>query len=176
MPFEGNFCPKRLARAKQSAMLSNWSTWIFHYSLIYCLTKSHSLSEPCCLEASRHAQLVSGVENWPIWSWAVYYSTWLGKRSWIIKSQSVFELRSMTYTSSSFRKLKSQVAPGIFILAVGTDIYIPTLFSTIFFFKSWRQRHLFPVSLTLLKQTIEELRSKLTQQETNMPPDGNLKT
>jgi len=59
---------------------------------------------------------------------------------------------------------------------MGTDIYIPTLFSMIFFFQVLKTEAFVSVSLTLSKQTIEELRSKLTQQETNMPPDGNLKT
>ena len=43
------------------------------------------------------------------------------------------------------------------------------------FFLSPKIEAFVSVSLLLSKPTIEELRSKLTQQETNMPPDGKFK-
>lgn len=54
---------------------------------------------------------MSGVENWPIWSWAVllFNTTDWEKGPWIIKSQSVFELRSMTQPyKTAVRKLKAR--------------------------------------------------------------------
>lgn len=49
----------------------NWSTWIFHYSLIYCLTNPAHYHGSGWQDPTVRRPF-SGVENWPIWSWAVF--------------------------------------------------------------------------------------------------------
>ena len=91
----------------------------------------------------------------------------------------MFELRSMTQPyKTAVRKLKARW-PRLCIFYLGCGhrhLYPYIVFNDFFFFKVLKTEAFVSVSLTLLKQTIEELRSKLTQQETNMPPDGNLRT
>lgn len=88
----------------------------------------------------------------------------------------MFELRSMTQPyKTAVRKLKARWPRlCIFYLGCGHRHLYPTLFSVIFFL-SPKIEAFVSVSLLLSKPTIEELRSKLTQQETNMPPDGKFK-
>lgn len=66
-----NSCSRRDDRRQREP---NWSTWIFHYSLIYCLTNPAHYRGSGWQDPTVRRQLVSGVENWPIWSWAVFFS------------------------------------------------------------------------------------------------------
>lgn len=69
-PGARNSCSRRHDRRQREP---NWSTWIFHYSLIYCLTNPAHYRGSGWQDPTVRRQLVSGVENWPIWSWAVFF-------------------------------------------------------------------------------------------------------
>jgi len=68
-PGARNSCLRRDDRRQREP---NWSTWIFHYSLIYCLTNPAHYHGSGWQDPTVRRQLVSGVENWHIWSWAVF--------------------------------------------------------------------------------------------------------
>lgn len=94
-PGARNSCSRRDDRRQREP---NWSTWIFHYSLIYCLTNPAHYRGSGWQDPTARRWLVSGVENCPIWSWAVFslsfsvciiiigYITYSSRSSWIISS------------------------------------------------------------------------------------------